>query len=150
MRTKFMKYKCIITSFIVGLIFGIGLVISGMTQPSKVMGFLDIFGSWDPSLIFVMIGGITVHSGYFFLIKPKFNRPVLTVSYQVPQRKDITASLITGSLLFGIGWAIGGYCPGPAITSLATFSLNPLVFIASMLVGMAIYKTFENKIPLVK
>jgi uncharacterized membrane protein YedE/YeeE len=145
-----MTLKNIVTAFIVGFLFAVGLNISGMTQPQKVMGFLDLFGAWDPSLVFVMVGAILVHAGYFFLIKPRFQQPVFAKTYQVPARKDLTGSLILGALLFGVGWGLGGYCPGPAITSLATFSLNPALFIVAMLVGMALYRVVENKLPLSK
>lgn len=106
-----MTLKNIITAFIVGFLFAVGLNISGMTQPQKVMGFLDLFGAWDPSLVFVMVGAILVHAGYFFLIKPRFQKPVLAKTYQVPARKDLTGSLILGAILFGVGWGLGGYCP---------------------------------------
>lgn len=145
-----MTLKNIIIAFIVGIMFAVGLNISGMTQPQKVVGFLDLFKNWDASLIFVMVGAILVHSAYYFFVKPKFKKPQFAVSYQVPTRSDITASLIIGAVLFGIGWGLGGYCPGPGITAMATFSKNSIVFVAAMLVGMAIYRAFENKIPLSK
>ena len=121
-----------------------------MLQPQKVMGFLDLFGAWDPSLVFVMAGAIIVHAAYYFLMKPKFAKPILAETYQVPTKKDLTSSLILGSAIFGIGWGLGGYCPGPALTSLATLSMKPLVFIVAMLIGMGIYRALESKIPLNK
>ncbi len=145
-----MTLKNIIVAFIVGLLFAVGLNIAGMTQPQKVMGFLDLFGNWDASLVFVMVGAIAVHAGYFFFIKPKFQHPQFASAYQVPTKKNLTSSLIVGAIIFGIGWGLGGYCPGPGITSMATFSINSIVFVASMLVGMAIYRAVENKLPLTK
>lgn len=145
-----MKAKNIITTFAVGFLFAIGLNLSGMLQPQKVMGFLDLFGAWDPSLVFVMAGAIIVHAAYYFLMKPKFAKPILAETYQVPTKKDLTSSLILGSAIFGIGWGLGGYCPGPALTSLATLSMKPLVFIVAMLIGMGIYRALESKIPLNK
>lgn len=142
-----MATKNIIVAFVVGFIFAIGLSLSGMLQPQKVMGFLDLFGSWDPSLMFVMIGAITVHAFYFFLVKPRFTKPQFASTYQIPTKKDLTSSLVVGAGIFGIGWGLGGYCPGPAITSMANFSLNPLVFVVAMLVGMTIYRMLENKLP---
>lgn len=143
-----MKAKNIVSSFISGFIFALGLALSGMTQPGKVIAFLDLFGAWDPSLIFVMIGAIAVHASYYFLVKPKFSVPILSETYQIPTRKDLTGSLLVGAGIFGIGWGLGGYCPGPAVTSLGTLSLKPLVFIASMLLGMTLYRKIENKLPL--
>lgn len=145
-----MTSKNIISAFFIGFLFAVGLVLSGMTQPQKVMSFLDLFGHWDPSLVFVMVGAILVHSSYFFLVKPKIPKPIFASTYQVPTRKDLTSSLVMGAALFGIGWGLGGYCPGPGVTALATFSLNPTVFVASMLMGMALYRAIETKIPLKK
>lgn len=145
-----MSTKTNIVGFLVGFLISIGLNISGMTQSQKVISFLDIFGKWDASLMFVMVGAIVVHATYFFLIKPKFKKPILVDSYQVSERKDITASLILGSILFGIGWGLGGYCPGPGVASLSTFSLNSIVFVVSLFIGMALYRSFGSKIPISK
>lgn len=145
-----MTAKNIFVSFLVGFIFAAGLNLSGMTQPHKVIGFLDLFGHWDPSLMFVMIGAIGVHASYFFLVKPRFSKPILAETYQLPTKKDLTTSLILGSAIFGIGWGLGGYCPGPAITSLVSNTLNPFVFIGAMLLGMTVYRLIEPKLPLSK
>jgi uncharacterized membrane protein YedE/YeeE len=145
-----MKNQTVIASFVVGFLFAVGLNISGMTQPQKVIGFLDLFGQWDPSLIFVMAGAILVHASYIFLIKPKFAKPVFATEFQIPTKKNLTGSLFLGAVLFGIGWGLGGFCPGPALTSLATFSIKPLVFVVSMLVGMAFYRAIESKLPISK
>ncbi|MGA1598419.1 MAG: DUF6691 family protein [bacterium] len=124
-----------IASFLSGLLFGVGLVISGMTQPAKVVGFLDLFGNWDPSLIFVMGGGVVTYGLLFKLIMQRPG-PLFAVKFTVPTRRDMDSPLIVGSALFGIGWGLGGFCPGPALTSLTTLSPNVLVFLVMMSVGM--------------
>lgn len=118
-----------------GSIFAMGLVISGMTQPSKVIAFLDFFGNWDPSLAFVMLGAIGVH---FFTYRyvMKRNAPLFAKEFLVPQRRDLNGKLLVGSGLFGIGWALAGYCPGPGVTSLVTFEPRTIVFVAAMVAGM--------------
>ena len=128
--------KSNISSIICGIIFSIGLGISGMTQPQKVIGFLDIFGEWNPSLAFVMGGAVLSYLALQLLIQRNFSIPVLGGSFQIPTRKDLDRSLIIGALLFGSGWGLGGYCPGPAITSLGSGSLNALLFVGAMGVGM--------------
>ena len=128
--------KLNISSFICGILFSIGLGISGMTQPQKVIGFLDVFGEWNPSLAFVMGGAVISYLALQLLIQRNFSIPVLGGSFQIPTRKDLDRSLIIGALLFGSGWGLGGYCPGPAITSLGSGSLNALLFVVAMGVGM--------------
>ena len=128
--------KSNISSIICGIIFSIGLGISGMTQPQKVIGFLDIFGEWNPSLAFVMGGAVLSYLALQLWIQRNFSIPVLGGSFQIPTRKDLDRSLIIGALLFGSGWGLGGYCPGPAITSLGSGSLNALLFVVAMGVGM--------------
>ena len=128
--------KSNITSFFCGILFSIGLGISGMTQPQKVIGFLDVFGEWDPSLAFVMGGAVISYFAIQLSIQRNFSTPVLGGSFQIPSRKDLDRSLIIGALLFGSGWGLGGYCPGPAITSLGSGSLNALLFVVAMGVGM--------------
>ena len=126
------------SAFIVGLIFAVGLGIAGMTQPGKVVGFLDIFGEWNPSLIFVMIGALFVHIIFYHLVR-KRNAPLFAEKFQIPNRKDINRDLILGATLFGSGWGLAGFCPAPAITSLASLQLAPFVFVVSMLGGMWIF-----------
>ncbi|MGZ3771224.1 MAG: DUF6691 family protein [Bdellovibrio sp.] len=133
----------LITSFVVGFIFAVGLGISGMTQPQKVVGFLDLFGSWDPSLIFVMVGAIGVHFFTYKLIRRR-KSPLFAANWQVPTKTEITPALVIGAVIFGMGWGLGGYCPGPALTSLASFGSRPLIFIVSMLVGMVIFKQVDK------
>ena len=131
--------------FIVGLVFAIGLGYSGMTKPEKVIGFLDIFRQWDPSLMFVMVGAIGVHFIAYKIIRKKPS-PLLDTQWYVPEKKEITKPLILGSLLFGVGWGLGGYCPGPGVVSLASFQLSPLVFVFGMVAGMGIFRLVDSKL----
>ena len=130
--------KSNIASFICGILFSIGLGISGMPQPQKVIGFLDVFGEWDLSLVFVMFGAVLSYLILQLWIQRNFSIPVLGGSFQITTRKDLDRSLIIGGLLFGSGWGLGGYCPGPAITSLGSGSLNALLFVVAMGVGMLV------------
>ena len=130
--------KSNIASFICGIVFSIGLGISGMTQPQKVIGFLDVFGEWDLSLAFVMSGAVLSYLILQLWIQRIFSIPVLGGSFQITSRKDLDRSLIIGALLFGSGWGLGGYCPGPAITSLGSGSLNALLFVVAMGIGMLV------------
>ena len=118
-----------------GGLFGAGLAISGMTRPAKVIGFLDVFGDWDPSLAFVMMGAIAVHFVAYRLVRGR-SAPLLGAKFAIPTRKDIDLRLLAGAAIFGIGWGIGGYCPGPGITSLATGAVSVLIFVLAMAVGI--------------
>jgi uncharacterized membrane protein YedE/YeeE len=129
-------FKSNIASFICGILFSIGLGISGMTQPQKVIGFLDVLGEWDPSLVFVMGGAVISYLLLQLLIQRRFSKPMLGETFQIPSRKDLDRSLIFGALLFGMGWGLGGYCPGPAITTLGSGSLNAVLFMVAMAMGM--------------
>ena len=130
-------------AFLFGLLFALGLGIAGMTQPQKVVGFLDIFGNWNPSLMWVMVGAIAVHSvTYRFVIKK--SSPILAATFQIPKRKDIDAKLIIGALLFGVGWGISGFCPAPAITSLVALDPNTYVFVGSMIFAMALFRVSKK------
>ena len=117
-----------------GIIFGIGLTISSMTNPDKVLSFLDVFGNWDPSLIFVMGGAILFTSPLLFLLK-KNNNLILANKIDLPKKNNIDKSLVIGSLLFGIGWGAVGFCPGPAISSIALLNPLSLIFILSLIAG---------------
>ena len=124
-----------IAGFLCGLIFGIGLVVSGMSNPAKVLNFLDLAGTWDPSLAFVMGGAVAVtFIGYRFLQNRP--QPVLAEQFHMPSVRDVDAPLLTGAACFGLGWGLGGFCPGPAVTSLALHADGTLVFVLCMLVGM--------------
>lgn len=124
-----------IITFSAGFIFGLGLIISGMTNPAKVTGFLDLAGHWDPSLAFVMAGAITVA---FFAFKKAESKgtTVFGESIQLPAKTDITKELIIGSMLFGAGWGLAGFCPGPAIVALGAGYQQALIFVIAMLAGM--------------
>lgn len=125
----------ILTGLIAGLIFGLGLILSGMSNPAKVLNFLDILGPWDPSLAFVMGGAsVTAFIGYRLIWKR--SAPLLGAKFDLPTRDDVDAPLLAGSALFGIGWGIGGFCPGPAWTALLIGSSGILVFLPAMLIGM--------------
>ncbi|NUM59731.1 MAG: YeeE/YedE family protein [Bdellovibrionaceae bacterium] len=135
----------VISAFIVGLIFGVGLIISGMTQPQKVIGFLDLLGSWDPSLMFVMLAAIPVHFISYRLIA-KMPSPILDWKWHYPTKKEITKPLVIGSILFGFGWGVGGYCPGPALVALGSGALNVIVFLISMTIGMWFFGFLNKRI----
>lgn len=129
----------LITSLVCGFIFAIGLGISGMTQPQKVIAFLDVFGSWNPSLAFVMMGAISVHALSYFISK-KIKSPLFDKHFPIIKKNLIDSKLLIGSALFGVGWGLGGFCPGPALTSLPSGSKTVFVFVASMAIGMMFYK----------
>ena len=128
-----------VAAFLAGLIFGLGLVVSQMIDPAKVLGFLDIAGNWDPSLAFVMIGAIPVAAIGFRATRAR-RAPVLDIEFHGPTGTRVDTGLIIGSTLFGIGWGLVGYCPGPALTSLALGRWQSFVFVAAMLAGMAGYR----------
>ena len=129
-------------SLISGIIFGFGLVISGMTNPEKVLGFLSITHNWDASLIFVMGGAILVFAPFFFLLKNK-EVSALGTKIQLPKKQDLDKKLVIGSALFGIGWGLVGLCPGPAIAAIATFDPIVIVFLVSMYAGVIVKKKYN-------
>ena len=132
-----------VSEFAVGLIFGMGLMLSGMTDPGKVIGFLDLFGSWDPSLALVMGGAILV--GFFaFTIAKKRTTTFLGGVLRFPTNMDIDKKLVVGSLLFGTGWGLAGFCPGPALVSMADGQPKALVFVLAMLVGMLGFELMDR------
>jgi uncharacterized membrane protein YedE/YeeE len=130
--------------FLVGLLFGLGLIVAGMTDPSKVIGFLDLTGLWDPSLAFVMGGAILVGVGAFALAR-KRSTSFLGGAMHLPTSRDIDKRLIGGSVMFGMGWGIAGFCPGPAIVSLGAGNPKAMVFVAAMVAGMAIFEWSESQ-----
>jgi uncharacterized membrane protein YedE/YeeE len=129
--------KALLASFASGLLFAVGLGVAGMTKPSKVVGFLDLFGPWDASLAFVMVGAIAV---YFTLhrVITKRATPLFDAQFHLPTRRDIDGRLVLGAAIFGIGWALGGFCPGPGLVSASSGSMAALVFVLSMAVGMKV------------
>jgi uncharacterized membrane protein YedE/YeeE len=118
-----------------GVLFGAGLVISGMTQPARIIGFLDPLGGWDPSLAFVMAGAVAVYAVAYAVIRRRA-RPWFDAQFHVPVRADIDAPLVIGAAVFGVGWGLGGLCPGPGIVAAAGGSSSALVFVLAMLAGM--------------
>lgn len=118
-----------------GILFGVGLGISGMTLPSKVTGFLDIAGAWDPSLAFVMVGAIAVHFVAYRLVMRR-SSPLFDTKFHLPTRKDIDARLVVGAAIFGVGWGLGGFCPGPGLVSAASGATAAIVFVFGMVVGI--------------
>ena len=139
-----MIIKNIIIPLVCGVIFGIGLVIAGMTNPAKVMGFLNLFGNWDPSLIFVMGGAIFVSMPAFLIIGKKMSTPIFNKKEGFSQqlKKDIDGPLVIGSAMFGIGWALVGFCPGPAIAALTVVDGNVFMFFIAMSIGMLLKRKF--------
>ena len=133
-----------VVAFVGGVLFAIGLVLGGMTDPAKVINFLDFTRNWDPSLAFVMGGAIAVYAPVNRIVSRREN-PVLDDRFHMPTRKDVDLRLIIGSVLFGIGWGLGGFCPGPALVSLMSFGESALVFGASMLVGMTLFTLWQRK-----
>jgi uncharacterized protein len=133
-----------ICEFFVGLLFGLGLIVSGMTDPGKVIGFLDLFGAWDPSLAFVM-GGAILLGVFAFAAAKKRTTTFLGTVLRLPQDRNIDARLIAGSAVFGVGWGLAGFCPGPALVSLGTGNVKAMVFVLAMLGGMALYELLEAR-----
>jgi len=133
----------IFSAFAAGLVFGVGLLLSGMTDPGKVIGFLALGGSWDPSLAFVM-GGAVLVGVFAFALAARRTRSFLGGAMQLPSRRDIDARLIAGSVVFGIGWGLAGYCPGPALVSFGSGARQAAVFVAAMLVGMLLFTAAER------
>ena len=134
----------VLTALLSGLVFGLGLIVSGMANPAKVLGFLDLGGAWDPSLALVMAGAILV--GFFaFLFAKKRTRSFIGADMKLPTASAIDRRLLTGSALFGAGWGIAGFCPGPGLVALGMGESKALVFVVAMLVGMVIFNWRENQ-----
>ncbi|NBT58896.1 YeeE/YedE family protein [bacterium] len=130
------------SSFFCGFLFSIGLGVAGMTRPQKVIGFLDLFGSWDPSLLFVMVGAILVYALGYRKVK-KMAQPLFTAEFMVPSNRQWDSSLITGSALFGVGWGLAGFCPGPGLTSLSGLGHSSLIFTGTMLVTVFVFERWR-------
>lgn len=134
----------VITSYLIGLVFGVGILISGMANPAKVLNFFDFAGTWDPSLAFVMGGAlITTMIGYRVVLKRPV--PILEEKFQLPTRRDLDRSLIAGSAVFGIGWGIAGFCPGGAIPAIGTGRSEVLLFMAALLAGILTARALQNR-----
>lgn len=125
-----------------GILFGIGLTLSDMINPQRVLGFLDVAGAWDPTLAFVMGGALLVTFPAFHFVQ-KFGKPVCAAQFQIPANKVIDRKLVVGAALFGIGWGLAGFCPGPAIAALVTLQPQVFVFGASLVAGMLLFQAWE-------
>ncbi len=128
-----------IVAFVCGLVFGAGLIISQMSNPAKVIGFLDVTGNWDPSLALVMAGAIAVF-GVLYRLALRQGTPLLAPQFTLPEKDSLDAPLMVGALIFGVGWGLGGFCPGPAIVSAAFGDARVWVFLAVMIAGMLLYR----------
>lgn len=133
-----------LVALISGLVFALGLGISGMTEPHIVRGFLDVFGQWNPGLMGVMIGAICIHGIAYYFIK-KRTRPILDAKFSLPTKNDIDKRLILGAIIFGLGWGWAGICPGPGIVSLVSGHYEFLYFVGAMLVGMKVFQILEKQ-----
>ncbi|MCI2807698.1 YeeE/YedE family protein [Eoetvoesiella caeni] len=133
----------LLMALISGLVFGLGLIVSGMTDPSKVLAFLDLTGNWDPSLAFVMAGALTIGS-LAFPFAGRRRHSTLGEAMHLPTATKVDLRLVLGSLTFGVGWGLAGYCPGPALASLVQEGIKPLIFFVSMVVGMLVFEALER------
>lgn len=132
-------------AFVAGLIFAVGLGVSGMTQPAKVIDFLDVTGNWDPSLAFVMMGAIAVHFVAYRQV-PKMPSPLFGERFNIPSNTSIDPRLLGGSALFGIGWGLGGFCPGPALVSVSGLMPTAALFVGGMLLGMGLFEMVNRTV----
>jgi uncharacterized protein len=129
-----------------GLLFGAGLAVSGMTNPARVIGFLDVFGAFDPTLAFVMLGAL-IPMSVAWRLKMRMDRPLAGQSFNVPSTTGVDARLVAGAALFGVGWGVAGLCPGPALANLALSPLPAAVFVSAMACGMALYRMLPRSAP---
>ncbi len=136
--------KRLVVAYVCGLLFAVGLGISGMTHPSKVLAFLDFAGDWDPSLALVMGAGVLVNF-VFFRMATRRGAPLLAPSFSLPTKTAVDASLLGGAALFGVGWGLGGFCPGPAIVSVVTGATPVVAFVVAMLASMGVYDWMEAR-----
>lgn len=136
--------KTAIAAFIGGLGFAIGLGLAGMTQPDRIIGFLDFFGAWDPTLAFVMAGAVATYLLVMRLVARQ-PRPFASDKFRIPTRRDIDVRLVVGAAIFGAGWGLSGYCPGPGLTSIGALQLEGLAFVAAMIGGMLLYRSVERR-----
>jgi uncharacterized membrane protein YedE/YeeE len=137
----------VLASLLAGLVFGLGLIVSGMAYPAKVLGFLDLAGHWDPSLAFVMVGAIAV-GAVAFALAHKRATSFLGLDMKLPTARHMDRRLVGGSMLFGIGWGIAGFCPGPALVALGMGQAKALIFTIAMLAGMGLFELFERRKPM--
>lgn len=138
----------IIITYLIGLLFGLGIMISGMANPAKVLNFFDVAGTWDPSLIFVMGGALVVtFFGYRLIFGKGPAKPVMDETFHVPQNRVIDARLLGGSAVFGVGWGIAGFCPGAALPAVGTLKPEVLIFTAALIAGIMLAKVLQNLAP---
>lgn len=133
-----------LASLLAGLVFGLGLILSGMANPAKVLGFLDLAGAWDPSLVLVMAGAIAVGM-IGFIVARRRTVSFLGAEMRLPAARHIDRRLLVGGMLFGIGWGIAGFCPGPGLVALGMGEVKAFVFVAAMLAGMGIFELLERR-----
>ena len=130
----------LVVAFVAGLVFGAGLIVAQMTNPAKVIAFLDVTGAWDPSLALVMVGAIGVYATAYWILRARGAPPVLVPEFHPPHALRVDRRLALGAVIFGVGWGLGGFCPGPAITSAGFGEPKVWVFVAAMLAGMMAYR----------
>ncbi len=138
------KGNAVLSAFVAGTVFGFGLCLSHMVDPSVVVGFADVTGEWDPRLLFVMAGALMVTGVTFPLILKKCNAPVCDQKFVLPEKKSLDKPLVLGAVIFGIGWGLGGVCPGPAVTALAFGLPAAFIFLAAMAVGMVVFDKWSK------
>ncbi len=138
------RVAALLATFLIGVLFALGLGLSGMTQPQKVRAFLNLRGSWDPSLLLVLAGAVVTYFFSFILIR-KRSAPILMEKFSLPTKRVIDQNLVFGSLLFGIGWGLAGFCPGPALAMVVTGNHSILVFVLSMTVGMFVFESLSSR-----
>ncbi len=138
------RAAALLATFLIGVLFALGLGLSGMTQPQKVRAFLNLRGDWDPSLLLVLGGAVVTYFFSFILIR-KRGAPILMEKFSLPTKRVIDQNLVFGSLLFGIGWGLAGFCPGPALAMLVTGNHSLLVFVLSMTVGMFVFESLSSR-----
>ena len=136
--------RTLIPAFVCGALFAVGLILSGMTQPGKVIGFLDVFGGWDPTLAFVMAGAIAAHAPTRRWVNRRA-APLLDTRFHTPAERPVDGRLMGGAAIFGVGWGLAGFCPGPAIVSIGSESVNAIPFAMAMLVGVTVFKAIQTK-----
>ena len=134
------------SAFAVGLLFGLGLLVSGMADPAKVLAFIDVTGRWDPSLAFVMAGAVAVSATGYFVARRR-GRPLLASRLEIPTRRDLDPRLIAGAAVFGLGWGLAGLCPGPALTLLTVAPAQAVTFVVAMVVGMLAFHLLPAAAP---
>ena len=135
-----------VSAICVGILFGAGLALSDMINPARVLAFLDVAGAWDPTLAFVMAGAL-VPTAVAFALRPRLSRPLFDSEFFVPENRNTDRRLLAGAAIFGVGWGLVGFCPGPAIAALASRVWQPWLFVAAMLAGMAIERLLPVRIP---